>query len=359
MVPRVSGKDFRNHFSDLSRPAVVVDATSAWVESGRWTPDGLARAFGHENVRVNIADDGLYRYEEVDDPAFAPLYHSSLLCFEDFTRMLAMTDSSSGVYMMQHRLNELGSSLLAKLPAPFPVPADEHLVNLWYGSNTSTQLHFDTAHNVFLQLHGEKTFFIYPPKLTNRLRPYRCDCAMPHLSKVDVVRDGALGQPGSPVTSELAVMLSPGDLLFLPAFWWHQVESPKASISLSYWWPPGIDEYIKAPNAPRALYTAYKADHLVEWSSFFIEPSRSLREVAKLYCSEGNAWGEALFTLAAYRQSWTQRSVSDSKAVASSLEGMRSADAEKATYLESLLRATDGTHIEATAIHAVDTLIDK
>lgn len=38
----------------------------------------------------------------------------------------------------------------------------------------------------------------------------------------------------------LEATLEPGDILFLPAFWWHNVVSLDASISVNYWWRPPL-----------------------------------------------------------------------------------------------------------------------
>jgi len=33
-------------------------------------------------------------------------------------------------------------------------------------------------------------------------------------------------------------MLNPGEILYLPARWWHQVRSLQDAISVNFWWAP-------------------------------------------------------------------------------------------------------------------------
>jgi hypothetical protein len=64
--------------------------------------------------------------------------------------------------------------------------------------------------------------------------------ASPHVSSLDLVTSGFnvdLSRLSAPC---MEAILEPGDILFLPAFWWHNVISLDVSISVNYWWRPPV-----------------------------------------------------------------------------------------------------------------------
>ena len=110
-------------------------------------------------------------------------------------------------------------------------------------------MHFDQVDNLYLQLAGTKRFRIFPPGQTGALYPYPWHHPLDRSAQVDV-RTAALGGDGARRELErfprLAgargseVTLRPGELLFLPAYWWHEVltdgvPSGELTVSVNFW----------------------------------------------------------------------------------------------------------------------------
>jgi ribosomal protein L16 Arg81 hydroxylase len=100
------------------------------------------------------------------------------------------------------------------------------------------QTHYDTQHNLFAQLQGTKRFIIFDP--STELHTYPNIHRSFKQSQVHLERDSAgLGAPVREVFSEIgaaegiAVTVHPGDLLYIPPYWQHRVESVSLSLSLS------------------------------------------------------------------------------------------------------------------------------
>ena len=92
------------------------------------------------------------------------------------------------------------------------------------GASSITPLHVDPSgtHAWLTQIHGRKRFILFPP------------CDLPKLQKAT----GSGFKPLSEILAEsvtpLEIVLNPGDTLFVPAHWPHQVECIDDSISVTW-----------------------------------------------------------------------------------------------------------------------------
>lgn len=93
--------------------------------------------------------------------------------------------------------------------------------------------HSELGHILNIQLKGSKRWLIVPPSETNKLFPtagqqiYLGTEEYPSTSKI---LDSNLSIKG------WVVILEPGDVLYVPPFYWHSVESLDDSISVAYKW---------------------------------------------------------------------------------------------------------------------------
>jgi hypothetical protein len=112
---------------------------------------------------------------------------------------------------------------------------------LWYGQKyTHSSLHYDGPVNIFIQLHGEKSITCYAPSDS----PYLCQkppdpntlFSRTHTSTIrqlDVLNDTSQWLS---YATPYQGRLSPGDAMFIPTGWWHEVRAGgSSSISVNYW----------------------------------------------------------------------------------------------------------------------------
>ena len=124
-------------------------------------------------------------------------------------------------------------SLLADLD-PLPDVLDSsHLDGntfLWLGpAGTVTPLHHDVDNVLFVQLHGEKMITLASPMQSHRM--YN---GISVYSEVDARAPDLVRHPLFAEVDLLRVTVRPGDVLFIPVGWWHQVESLSVSVSVSF-----------------------------------------------------------------------------------------------------------------------------
>ncbi len=123
-----------------------------------------------------------------------------------------------------------------------PMPLVDAGARMWLGTAANISSHYDTFDNLACVIAGRRRFTLYPPELIGKLYVGPIDNTMagPPVSLA------ASAPPGSdaqfPLFAQirdqaLQAELGPGDALYLPKLWWHQVESTAPFNGLvNYWW---------------------------------------------------------------------------------------------------------------------------
>ena len=116
-------------------------------------------------------------------------------------------------------------------------PGSVASTNFWMGpSGTRVCLHMDPYDNFFIQLVGQKTFYLYAPSDRKYLYPKSPFQASPEESRVNPVDIDYAKFPRARHARLFKVTLHPGEVLFLPIYWWHAVVGGRDStMSLNLW----------------------------------------------------------------------------------------------------------------------------
>ena len=102
--------------------------------------------------------------------------------------------------------------------------------SFWFGpGGTITPLHHDTLMLLHTQVVGRKRWRFISPLETPRL--YNYDGVF---SSIDLEHPDLARFPEFADVQVLEVVLEPGDTVFLPLGWWHQVASLEVSLSFSF-----------------------------------------------------------------------------------------------------------------------------
>jgi hypothetical protein len=97
-----------------------------------------------------------------------------------------------------------------------------------------THTHFDQDYNFFIQLVGQKRFTFFPPKDSEYLHPYPRSHPLWHKSQMDYHRPNLDRFTDYARAEAREAVVEPGDVLYLPPYWWHHVETlSNTSVSLS------------------------------------------------------------------------------------------------------------------------------
>ena len=115
------------------------------------------------------------------------------------------------------------------------------LKSIWMGNRTTACAHFDISHNIAVCMAGHRRFTLFPPEQIHNLYPGPLEPTPGGqvISLVDFTHPDFETYPRfrDALASARVAELAPGDMLFYPSMWWHQVEALDAfNILINYWW---------------------------------------------------------------------------------------------------------------------------
>lgn len=128
------------------------------------------------------------------------------------------------------------------LPLPPPCPGHAPpLASIWIGNRTVAATHYDMSNNLACCMVGRRRFTLFPPDQIGNLYPGPLEptpggqvVSMVDLRAPDLARYPRFSDA---LAASQVAELEPGDVLFYPALWWHNVEALDAfNVLINYWW---------------------------------------------------------------------------------------------------------------------------
>jgi hypothetical protein len=237
-VPRVEGlseDELKRRYLKASRPVVNVGGASGWPAVA-WTPEALRAKAGASMVLTHRSDTA---YFGLDETSGGPKYKEQEMTLDAFVS-LALDPPGEGLryYLQRASITDRLPGLMADLRMPGGVdPAKIYLLNLWFGPGGNvTRLHYDVPNNFLVHFYGRKRITMFAPGDTARLYPFRTKAY--NMSQVNIDQPDCDHFPKLVGAQPYCAEIGPGDMLYIPPFWWHQVYSLDIGISVNYWWMP-------------------------------------------------------------------------------------------------------------------------
>lgn len=240
----LSVEEFKKHYLKKGIPVVMEGAANNWPCVKNWSLDYFKQQHGDDEILlVQLQKEG-YPYEtitlaEVIDNMqtgggkyyrFYPLLerHPEHVRDFDYTWLLQHRNKINWFEMFQAFIG---------------------------GKNSATGLHNAGTCNVFVQVYGKKHWRLYPPYYTMIIDPDPVKNVYRHAPM-----RSATGSPFDPFNPNygkpfelfkyidtIDAELNPGDVLWLPPYYWHCVQNPTDSIGVSYRWFPPLYGFTVAP----------------------------------------------------------------------------------------------------------------
>jgi hypothetical protein len=248
-IERPNRNDFYNHYVLPGKPVVISGAINEWRAISSWSIDHFKSIAGNTDIRVEVSPNRIF------PPVHEQLIKRSDCYFENMTfgqyidGISSENSGSKGYYLAQQPLDVLFPQLMNDIKPP-DYFKEKRLIstNLWFaGAGNITPLHYDLAHNLFAQVIGRKRFILFEPKQARLLYPFPKSSPIAHFSRVNIDNPDLGVFPHFQRAMALECTVEPGDILFIPIFWWRQVYSLNMSVSISFWASPGWTKNLKPP----------------------------------------------------------------------------------------------------------------
>lgn len=132
-----------------------------------------------------------------------------------------------------------------------PVLAAHVAPRIWLGHESNVSAHFDAYDNVACVVAGTRRFTLFPPEAIEGLYVGPLDNTMAG-QPVSLAASAPPNDDKYPLFQKvreqaLCAELKPGDGIYIPKLWWHQVESTASfNCLVNYWW----DAFAGGPDAP-------------------------------------------------------------------------------------------------------------
>lgn len=236
---RISVQKFFNDYLLPRRPVVLTGVTKNWKALKQWQVEYLYSIAGNIEVPVYKSPTMVFKPET----QYAYDRVRSTMPFRDYLEVLSAGGFRDGYcyYLATVPFTKQYPVLASQVDfSHFLIASDELEPNVWISATgTITPLHSDPyeKHNFHAVIKGEKRFVIYSPDDRELLAPYSSEERIEQFSQVDIDNPDLNRFPGFVKAQGWECFLRPGDLLFLPMWWWHQVYTLSPAISVNLWWP--------------------------------------------------------------------------------------------------------------------------
>ena len=124
--------------------------------------------------------------------------------------------------------------------------------NFWLGNTLTVPVHHDHPYNLACVVAGRRHFTLFAPEQVGNLyigplehTPSGAPISVVHPKRPDLER---YPRYRAALRAALVAELEPGDAIYIPPLWYHQVEAlERVNLLVNYWWPVAGDAQRPAP----------------------------------------------------------------------------------------------------------------
>jgi lysine-specific demethylase 8 len=231
-IPRVRAPDratFERDYLRPGKPAVFTGALDEWPGLGTWSLESLADRFASLDLLSVPLREGTVDVGEGRRGGFERI---------SFGQHLAdLRNHRKTGHYVSAPLTALPPALRADIVTPPYCEGRAWLrCRFWIGqTGTVTPLHHDLPHNFSAQVFGRKRWIIYAPSQRRALYPCPPWSRAPNFARTDPEAPDARRFPRFADARPMGCVLEPGEMLFVPSFWWHHVRALDDNGAVNFW----------------------------------------------------------------------------------------------------------------------------
>ena len=241
---RPSREEFEERFLRPQKPVIITGAMDQWPALTRWSNDYMSERAGARPVRISMAHQGVHF-----KGANQILDHSNMSLAEYIKLITSQQISDGRLYAAIIPIQKALPELWPDVAFPEYFNREEcSSTNMWFGPGSNVSpLHYDSMHNFLTQIRGRKRVLLFHPDEIRRLYPFAFHHRSLHISQVNMVAPDHARFPEFQKAAHTELILEPGEMLFIPVFWWHGVFGIEENLSINYWWRTPMKAYLRYP----------------------------------------------------------------------------------------------------------------
>jgi hypothetical protein len=227
---KVTREEFLEKYYSTNTPVILTNMMDDWKAMSSWCPEYLKSQYGDVEVEIQSNRNSDPNYEINKEN------HKRIIKLAQYVDHVVTSGETNDYYMVANNSNlereELKSLLndINMLPELLDSSDTKGKVFFWFGPvGTITPLHHDTANLMMAQVYGRKRWRVISPDDTSFLYNY-----IGVFSAVDLENPDYDKYPLFKNVNVMEAILEPGEIIFIPLGWWHQVKALDISISLSF-----------------------------------------------------------------------------------------------------------------------------
>jgi hypothetical protein len=231
--PGLGAEEFLERYYAVNRPVILTGEMTDWPALARWTPDYLKTAIGGRVIEFQGGRAASERFER-DKEA-----HRREAPFGVFMDQILRQDAGNGTYLTAYNSRRNAGALsvlnddLGFLERFLDRQAASPNGMMWIGpAGTFTPLHHDLTNNLIAQIVGRKRIKLAPAAEIGKL--YNDQHVFSEIPDLDDPDLDLTRYPRLATLRLYDVLLEPGEILFVPLGWWHQVRSLDFSVTITY-----------------------------------------------------------------------------------------------------------------------------
>jgi lysine-specific demethylase 8 len=283
-VDRVAGLapgDFRARYLAEGIPVILDKAAARWACSHAWTFENLKRRYGDQTIKLahhkGLSDhDFIYERELSEELNFGEFLDQAVHGGTKYARFSPILEK------FPELLDDLDHSFLREMPGKLSLGTTfEAFIG---GRKTFTPLHNAPTPFFFVNVCGVKRWALIPNHYLPVLDPEADGMSINH-SAADVSKPDDQRFPGFESVDRMEAVLEPGDVLFLPSWFWHSVQNEEPTIGvrcgLMYPWSMLAEApalfWIRVfaarnPSLPEVLYYTLLRSDLTSRQKMLLQP---------------------------------------------------------------------------------------
>ncbi len=238
-VEGLSPRDFVSRYLRNRTPVVLAGAAADWPCRREWSLSTFSEAYG--------ATEAVVLPEARTTSGFRGTREPEQVRSADFETLIGEMRGGSGTYIRFSPIIEDRPELAAQLDFEWlrarlgPLAPGYRVYAFLGGGGSRTRLHCDMPPNLFVQVHGRKHWMLFPPAYRVLFDPLLERSSLSYTTNFEVRPEHLAPDEVGHHVHRFEGVLEPGDVLYNPAYMWHDVQNLSESVAVSVrWLSPGV-----------------------------------------------------------------------------------------------------------------------